>query len=76
MPQASLILWIVAACDDYQCALTHVYALDEQNAREQAADWLLGYPHLPLHLFRPYPCGFRIDRLVLPGSIAGSGAAR
>lgn len=62
------VLWIVSASSKTCSEITHVYAVDEHAAREQARAWLAERPHLPMHAFRAFPGGFQFCQTRMPGS--------
>ena len=65
----TLRLWIVLASNKTFTELTHVYAQDEQHARELARSWLEKHAHLPEHELRECPHGFQFQFRRLPGTI-------
>jgi len=72
MRQDTLTLWIVSASASNAgfVQMCHVYAHDEEEARERVAPWLRLYKHLTHHEFRMCPNGFIVNRRELPGSIS------
>jgi hypothetical protein len=70
MSNTQWVLWIVKASNSKYGEITHVYARDEQHARERARNWVEVHPHLPEVQFKAYPHGFQIVRGRLPGMIS------
>ena len=62
-------LWIAYATNGKYGEMTHVYARDEQHARERARTWIAAHPHLTECTFRAFPNGFKFVRRELPGTI-------
>lgn len=63
------ILWVVYATDGKYGEMTHVYARDEEHARERARTWIEAHPRLTDYTFKAFPNGFQIVRRRLPGTI-------
>lgn len=69
MSETLLTLWIIKASNRKWVEITHVYASDEQHARERARNWIEAHPHLPEVEFKACPNGFQFARRWLPGKI-------
>ena len=69
MSETTWTLWIIEATNGKYGKIVHVYAKDEQHARERARYWLEAYSHLPQIHCKAYPNGFQFFRRWLPGSI-------
>ncbi|MBO0792952.1 MAG: hypothetical protein J2P36_18670 [Ktedonobacteraceae bacterium] len=63
-----LILYQVEGMEGQRGRLTHVYARDEEHARQLTSDWRCSYPHLSSITYTPCPEGFGIVTTYLPGT--------
>lgn len=62
MDSTKWTLWVIHATDGKRSELTHVYAFNEQHARERACTWIEAHPHLPEVEFKAFPGGFCMGR--------------
>lgn len=69
MDNTKWTLWVIHATDGKRSELTHVYAFDEQHARERACTWIAAHPYLSKVDFRAFPGGFSMGRRWLEGQI-------
>jgi hypothetical protein len=69
MDNTKWTLWVIHATDGKRSELTHVYAFNEQHARERACTWVAAHPHLPEVHFRAFPGGFSMGHRWLEGEI-------
>ena len=67
--QPQRILWIVAVSNDRQTEVTHTYATDEQEARQNKQAWVQQRQRrFPTCTCKPYPHGFMMGTTRLPGT--------